>query len=67
MSQTAITTAFEQWKARQSISNEAIALDEFVFARVPGLDVSAPVDRAETLPPAAQIVHRQGGFPHRRC
>lgn len=59
MSQTAITTAFEQWKARQSISNEAIALDEFVFARVPGLDVSAPVDRAETLPPAAQIVHRQ--------
>lgn len=59
MSQTAITTAFEQWKARQNISNEAVTLDEFVFALVPGLDVSLPVDRAEALPPAAQIVHRQ--------
>lgn len=59
MSQTAITTAFEQWKARQTISNEPVVLDEFVFANVPGLNPAVPVSRAETLPPAAQIVHRQ--------
>lgn len=59
MSQTAITTAFEQWKARQTISSEPVVLDEFVFANVPGLDPSLPVNRAETLPPASQIVHRQ--------
>lgn len=59
MSQTAITLAFEQLKARQSLDNQAIELDEFVFALVPGLDPAAPVDRSETLPPAAQIVYRQ--------
>lgn len=59
MSQTAITLAFEQWKASQAVTGEPVLLDEFVFANVPGLDASKPVDRSETLPPAAQIVHRQ--------
>lgn len=59
MSQTAITLAFEQWKASQAVTGEAVLLDEFVFANVPGLDATKPVDRKETLPPAAQIVHRQ--------
>lgn len=59
MSQTAITLAFEQWKASQAVTGEAVLLDEFVFASVPGLDVSKPIDRNEALPPAAQIVHRQ--------
>ena len=59
MSQTAITFAFEQWKASQSLSNEPVTLDEFVFALVPGLDPSAPISRDEAVPPAAQIVHRQ--------
>lgn len=59
MSQTVITTAFEQWKAQQAVSGEAVKLDEFVFANVPDLDTDAPIDRAETLPDAAQIVHRQ--------
>lgn len=59
MSQTAITLAFEQWKASQAVTGEAVLLDEFVFANVPGLDAIKPVDRKETLPPAAQIVHRQ--------
>ncbi|HGL6841384.1 TPA: phage tail protein [Citrobacter koseri] len=59
MSQTAITLAFEQWKASQAVTGEPVLLDEFVFANVPGLDVSKPIDRKETLPPAAQIVHRQ--------
>ncbi|WP_105667750.1 phage tail-collar fiber domain-containing protein [Cronobacter dublinensis] len=59
MSQTAITYAFEQWKAQQAALGADVVLDEFVFASVPGLDTSAPVDRAETLPDASMIVHRQ--------
>ncbi|MEH4387597.1 phage tail protein [Enterobacter cloacae] len=59
MSQTAITLAFEQWKASQAVTGEPVLLDEFVFANVPGLDASKPIDRSEKLPPAAQIVHRQ--------
>ncbi|MHB9326614.1 phage tail protein [Phytobacter ursingii] len=59
MSQTVITTAFEQWKARQAASNEPVLLDEFVFANVPGLDPSLPVNRTEQLPDARYIVHRQ--------
>lgn len=59
MSQTAITLAFEQWKAQQAATGEPVLLDEFVFALVPGLDPDLPVDRSETLPPAAQIVHRE--------
>ncbi|EPT6990232.1 phage tail protein [Cronobacter turicensis] len=59
MSQTVITLAFEQWKARQGVTGEAVLLDEFVFANVPGLNPDLPVSRSEQLPPAAQIVHRQ--------
>ncbi|ELY4321575.1 phage tail protein [Cronobacter turicensis] len=59
MSQTVITLAFEQWKAQQGVTGEAILLDEFVFANVPGLNPDAPISRSETLPPAAQVVHRQ--------
>jgi hypothetical protein len=59
MSQTVITTAFEQWKAAQAANGQAVVLDEFVFANVPGLDVNAPINRAEVVPPAAQIVYRQ--------
>lgn len=58
MSQTAITLVFEQWKAQQAATGEPVLLDEFVFALVPGLDPALPVDRSETLPPAAQIVYR---------
>lgn len=59
MSQTAITFAFEQWKAQEAATGQLVVLDEFVLAYVPGLDHTVPIDRAETLPPAAQIVHRQ--------
>ncbi len=59
MSQTAITLAFENWKAQQGATGEPVLLDEFVFASVPDLNPDTPVDRNETLPPAAQIVHRQ--------
>ena len=59
MSQTAITLAFEQWKAQQAATGEPVLLDEFVFALVPGLDPELPVDRSEILPPDAQIVYRE--------
>lgn len=59
MSQTAITFAFEQWKAQEAAAGKTVVLDEFVLAYVPGLDHSVPINRAETLPPVAQIVHRQ--------
>ncbi|MEH5619578.1 phage tail protein [Enterobacter cloacae] len=58
MSQTAITLVFEQWKAQQAATGEPVLLDEFVFALVPGLDPTLPVERSEALPPAAQIVYR---------
>ncbi|HGY4910405.1 TPA: phage tail protein [Citrobacter freundii] len=59
MSQTAITLAFEHWKAQQGATGEPVLLDEFVFANVPGLNPDTPVDRNEVLPPVEQIVHRQ--------
>ncbi|HGU6444195.1 TPA: phage tail protein [Citrobacter amalonaticus] len=59
MSQTAITLAFENWKAQQGATGEPVLLDEFVFASVPDLNPDTPVDRNEVLPPTAQIVHRQ--------
>ncbi|MEB2773284.1 phage tail protein [Citrobacter koseri] len=59
MSQTVITLAFERWKTSQAVTGEPVLLDEFVFANVPGLDPALPIDRSETLPPVAQIVHRQ--------
>lgn len=59
MSQTVITTVFEQWKAAQAANGQAVVLDEFVFANVPNLDVNAPINRAEVVPPSAQIVYRQ--------
>ncbi|MDR9981735.1 phage tail protein [Enterobacter hormaechei] len=59
MSQTAITLAFEQWKASQAVTGEPVLLDEFIFANVPGLNTDKAIDRNEVLPPAAQIVHRQ--------
>ncbi|MGV4318297.1 phage tail-collar fiber domain-containing protein [Citrobacter freundii] len=59
MSQTAITLAFEHWKAQQGATGEPVLLDEFVFANVPGLNPDTLVDRNEALPPVEQIVHRQ--------
>lgn len=59
MSQTAITFAFEQWKAKEAVNGSRVVLDEFVFANVPGLDASKPIDRKEGMPAAGQIVYRQ--------
>lgn len=58
MSQTVITTAFEALKAQQAATNTPVVLDEFVFANVPNLNITDPVDPAEAMPAAGQIVHR---------
>lgn len=59
MSQAVITKAFADWKAQQAINNNPVTLDEFIFAFIPGLDVSKPVANTETTPAADKIVHRQ--------
>ncbi|EQC3293105.1 phage tail protein [Proteus mirabilis] len=59
MSQSIITTAFERWKAQESIDGNLIVLDEFVFAYIPNLEIEKPIDRNEGLPDAKYIVHRQ--------
>ncbi|MEB2410383.1 phage tail protein [Enterobacter asburiae] len=58
MSQTVITTAFEALKAQQAAANIPVVLDEFVFANVPNLNITDPIDPAEAMPVAGQIVHR---------
>lgn len=59
MSQSVITTAFEQLKAEQAANGGILTLDEFVFANVPDLNVTDPIDRSESWPLDEQIVHRQ--------
>lgn len=59
MSQSVITTAFEQLKAQQAANGGVLTLDEFVFANIPNLNITDPIDRAESWPAASQIVHRQ--------
>lgn len=59
MSQTVITQAFEALKAQEAANHGVVTLDEFVFASVPNLNITDPISRTETLPPTAQIVHRQ--------
>lgn len=53
MSQTAITLAFEHWKAQQGATGEPVLLDEFVFANVPGLNPD----------PGLHLVPVTGWFP----
>nr|WP_320731673.1 phage tail protein [Enterobacter roggenkampii] len=59
MSQSVITTAFEQLKAQQAANGGVLTLDEFVFANIPNLNITDPIDRAESWPAVSQIVHRQ--------
>ncbi|EIE5007041.1 phage tail protein [Salmonella enterica] len=59
MKQTIITSSFERLKAQESAGGRRVVLDMFIFASIPGLDVTAtpPVDA--TIPDEAHIVHRQ--------
>ena len=56
MSQTAITAAFEQYKAQQEAATATVDLNEFVLALVPNQDADLPIDRNEGLPSQAHIV-----------
>lgn len=58
MSQTVITTAFEHLKAQQAATGDAVVLDGFIFANVPNLDITSPIDPGEGPPPDGQIVYR---------
>lgn len=59
MSQTVITKAFERLKAQQAANGSIVTLDEFVFANVPDLNITDPINRDESWPAGSQIVHRQ--------
>ncbi|WP_368924928.1 phage tail protein [Providencia sp. 1709051003] len=54
-----ITLAFENWKAQEAAAGKAVELNEFVFANVPNLDETKPIDRNESLPEKKYIVHHQ--------
>lgn len=58
MSQSAITTAFEDYLAQQLAAGAPVTLDQFVFANVPDLDPDAPIDRGETVP-TDYVVYQQ--------
>lgn len=52
-----ITLAGESLIAQKHVTLEGLDVVRFIFANVPGLDHSAPVDRAAGKPPANQIVY----------
>lgn len=59
MAQSVITLAFEHLKAQEATGGNRIIIDQFVFANIPGLNVTDTPPESEPLPPDAQIVHRQ--------
>ncbi|HGG5992343.1 TPA: phage tail protein, partial [Salmonella enterica subsp. diarizonae serovar 61:r:z53] len=59
MAQSVITSAFEHLKAQEAAGGNRIIIDQFVFANIPGLNVTDTPQESEPLPPDAQIVHRQ--------
>lgn len=54
-----ITFAGEQLFTTQAQLNQALDIDTFIFANVPGQDPTTAIDRNEGLPPVAQRVHTQ--------
>ncbi|MFB9135728.1 phage tail protein [Vibrio olivae] len=59
MSQTVIPLQFEQYLQNQISAGKAPDMNEMVFAYIPGLDPSAPIDRANGLPEKSLWVHTQ--------
>ncbi|EHC5872943.1 hypothetical protein JR782_003773, partial [Salmonella enterica subsp. enterica serovar Eastbourne] len=59
MAQSVITSAFEHLKAQEAAGGNRIIIDRFVFANIPGLNVTDTPPESEPLPPDGQIVHRQ--------
>lgn len=52
-----ITLAGESLIAQKHVAQQGLDVVRFIFANVPGLDPSGPVDRAAPKPAAAQIVY----------
>ncbi|NVN63857.1 phage tail protein [Pseudomonas putida] len=52
-----ITRAGQSLMAQKQAAQQVLNVDRFVFANVPGLDPTAPVDRSAGKPPAAQVVY----------
>lgn len=52
-----ITLAGQALIAQKQAAQQVLTVASFVFANVPGLNPTAPVDRAAGQPPAAQIVY----------
>jgi hypothetical protein len=52
-----ITLAGESLNAQKQAAQEILVVERFIFANVPGLDHSTPVDRAAAKPAPAQIVY----------
>lgn len=52
-----ITLAGESLIAQKFAAKAGLSVARFIFANVPGLDPSTPVNRAAAKPPAGQIVH----------
>ncbi|WP_052729833.1 phage tail protein [Photobacterium halotolerans] len=59
MSQTAIPFEFERYLQSQISAGTGPDMNEMIFAYIPGLDASQPIDRNQGLPPSNQWVHRQ--------
>ncbi|MPX98187.1 phage tail protein, partial [Salinivibrio sp. VYel6] len=59
MSQTAIPLEFEKYLQNKTSLNKPTDLNEVVFAMIPDLDPSAPIDRNSSLPPVGQWVYQQ--------
>lgn len=54
-----ITLAGESLIAQKHAANAGLKVARFIFANVPGLDPSVPVDRGAAKPGASQIVYEQ--------
>ncbi|VVO92648.1 hypothetical protein PS870_02400 [Pseudomonas fluorescens] len=52
-----ITLVGENLIAQKQAAHQGLEVTRFIFANVPGLDPSGPVDRAAPKPAAGQIVH----------
>ncbi|MEF1288670.1 phage tail-collar fiber domain-containing protein [Vibrio sp. M260118] len=56
MSQTAIPLEFEQYLQNKISLKQPTDLNEIIFAMIPDLDLSQPIDRTVSLPPIEQWV-----------
>lgn len=59
MSQTAIPLEFERYLQNQISLGDAPDMNEMIFAYIPGLDASLPIDRSNGLPDVSLWVHQQ--------